>query len=173
MADFAEGVSDQRAGRILARAIEGKGAFGRFKDRLHRDYPELVPAWHAFQSIRAKRRAVQWLVDNSLLDQRAAAIEPLLPPVKGAMGRPCAPHRPVVEGIVFRHRAGCRGGICRRGSGRGRRWAPPNDKDRPAGRDEPVDHGIGRSRGGLSTKAHLLVDGRGRCPSRRSPRRSR
>ncbi len=29
-------------------------------------------------------------------------------------------------------------------------------------RDEPADHGIGRSRGGLSTKTHLLVDGRGR-----------
>ena len=28
--------------------------------------------------------------------------------------------------------------------------------------DEPVDHGIGRSRGGLSTKIHHLVDGRGR-----------
>ena len=30
-------------------------------------------------------------------------------------------------------------------------------------RDEPGDHGIGRSRGGLSTKTHLLVDGRGRA----------
>lgn len=29
-------------------------------------------------------------------------------------------------------------------------------------RDEPDDHGIGRSRGGLSTKIHHLVDGRGR-----------
>ena len=28
--------------------------------------------------------------------------------------------------------------------------------------DEPVDHGIGRSRGGLSSKIHHLVDGRGR-----------
>jgi hypothetical protein len=72
MADFAEGISDQRAGRSLARAIEVNGAFRRFKDRLHQNYPDLVPAWHAFQSIRAKRRAVQWLVDNSLVDQRAA-----------------------------------------------------------------------------------------------------
>ena len=30
------------------------------------------------------------------------------------------------------------------------------------GRHEPGDHGIGRSRGGLSTKAHALVDGNGR-----------
>jgi hypothetical protein len=29
-------------------------------------------------------------------------------------------------------------------------------------RDEPADHAIGRSRGGLTTKTHALVDGRGR-----------
>ncbi|WP_204282713.1 IS5 family transposase, partial [Goekera deserti] len=29
-------------------------------------------------------------------------------------------------------------------------------------REEPADHGIGRSRGGLSTKVHHAVDGRGR-----------
>ena len=40
--------------------------------------------------------------------------------------------------------------------------ADSNDKGRPGRRDEPDDHGIGRSRGGLSTKAHLLVDGSGR-----------
>lgn len=27
---------------------------------------------------------------------------------------------------------------------------------------EPADHGIGRSRGGLTTKVHLLTDGQGR-----------
>jgi transposase len=30
------------------------------------------------------------------------------------------------------------------------------------GRDEPDDHALGRSRGGLSTKSHALVDGLGR-----------
>ena len=30
------------------------------------------------------------------------------------------------------------------------------------GRSEPADHGIGRSRGGLTTKTHALVDGKGR-----------
>jgi len=35
MADFAERVSDDQAGRRLARAIQGKGAFRRFKDELH------------------------------------------------------------------------------------------------------------------------------------------
>ncbi|WP_405146819.1 transposase [Nocardia salmonicida] len=32
----------------------------------------------------------------------------------------------------------------------------------PDGEYEPADHGIGRSRGGLTTKAHLATDGNGR-----------
>ncbi len=40
--------------------------------------------------------------------------------------------------------------------------APPNDNSSGRRRDEPDDHGIGRSRGGLTTKTHALVDGRGR-----------
>jgi hypothetical protein len=59
MADFAEGLSDERTGRNLLRAIQGKGAFRRFKDRLHQHYPQLLPAWHAFQSTRATRRAIE------------------------------------------------------------------------------------------------------------------
>ena len=45
--------------------------------------------------------------DRDVLTEQAwAEIEALLPPVKGAMGRPCTPHRPVVEGIIYRYRAG-------------------------------------------------------------------
>ena len=36
-----------------------------------------------------------------------------------------------------------------------------NDKNPTERRDEPDDHAIGRSRGGLTTKTHALVDGRG------------
>ena len=39
--------------------------------------------------------------------------------------------------------------------------APWNYKDRRGSRDEPDDHAIGRSRGGLTTKTHAIVDGRG------------
>ena len=73
MVDFTEGISDERAGHALARAIQGKGAFRRFADRLHQDYPQLLPAWHAFRAARAERRALQWLADNSLIDDQAAA----------------------------------------------------------------------------------------------------
>src|SRR2546421_10640432 len=40
MADFAERASDDQARRSLARAIEGKGAFRRFKDVLHQEHPQ-------------------------------------------------------------------------------------------------------------------------------------
>ena len=39
--------------------------------------------------------------------------------------------------------------------------APSNDKHSPRRAGEPDDHSIGRSRGGLTTKTHALVDGRG------------
>jgi len=72
MADFAETITDEHAGRRLTRAIQGRGAFRRFKNQLHDEYPDLLPAWYAFRDIRAKRRAVQWLADNSLIDDDAA-----------------------------------------------------------------------------------------------------
>jgi hypothetical protein len=72
MADFAEGISDEGAGRSLARAIQGRGAFRRFKDRLHQDCPQLLPVWYAFRDVRARRRAVEWLVDMALVDDGQA-----------------------------------------------------------------------------------------------------
>ena len=68
MADFAEGISDERAGRRLARALQGRGAFGHFKAELHEEYPDLLPAWYAFRDACAQRRAVEWLVDKGLVD---------------------------------------------------------------------------------------------------------
>ena len=72
MADFAETITDDQAGRRLARAIQGRGAFRRFRDELHDEYPHLLPAWYAFRDARARRRAVQWLADTSLIDDEAA-----------------------------------------------------------------------------------------------------
>jgi hypothetical protein len=72
MADFAEAIGDDSAGRRLARAIRGPGAFRRFKDELYEEYPNLVPAWHALRDARAQRRAVEWLLDQGLIDAAAA-----------------------------------------------------------------------------------------------------
>ena len=72
MADLAEAITDDRTGRRLLRAIGGRGTFRRFKDELHEEYPDLLPAWYAFRDARAARRAVEWLADNSLIDDDAA-----------------------------------------------------------------------------------------------------
>ena len=69
MADFAERLSDDAAGRRLTRAIQGKGAFRRFKNELHEDFPKLLPTWHVFRDDRATRRAVEWLADEGLIVQ--------------------------------------------------------------------------------------------------------
>jgi hypothetical protein len=73
MADFAEGITDERAGRRLGRAIDGKGAFRRFKAELNEEYPNLLPAWHACRDARAERRAVEWLAENELIGEDEAA----------------------------------------------------------------------------------------------------
>ena len=36
------------------------------------DHPELISWWHALRDVRAQRRAVQWLLDQELIDDRAA-----------------------------------------------------------------------------------------------------
>jgi hypothetical protein len=72
MTDFAEGLSDGAAGRHLARALQGRGAFRRFKNQVYENHPELISPWHAFRDVRAQRRAVDWLLDQGLIDDSAA-----------------------------------------------------------------------------------------------------
>jgi len=72
MADFADAVTDETARSALRRALDGRGAFRRFKNELYQNHPDLISAWHAFRDARGERRAVEWLVDNRLVDGNAA-----------------------------------------------------------------------------------------------------
>ena len=72
MADFAERISDDQASRRLERAIRGRGAFRRFRDELFEEYPDLVSVYQGFRDVRARRRAVEWLLDEGLVDQGEA-----------------------------------------------------------------------------------------------------
>jgi hypothetical protein len=72
MADFAEGISDNVAGRQLAQSLQGRGAFRRFKNQLYERHPELISSWHALRDARAQRRAVEWLLDEGLIDEGSA-----------------------------------------------------------------------------------------------------
>lgn len=72
MADFVDGISDEQSSRRLERAIRSKGAFRRFKDELREEYPDLLPVWYEFRDSRAMRRTVEWLAEQSLVDDAAA-----------------------------------------------------------------------------------------------------
>jgi predicted nucleotidyltransferase len=67
MEDFIARVRDPRARDLLERAIAGRGAFRRFKDTLF-DFPKLREAWFRFRDVRAERRAIEWLVDEGLIE---------------------------------------------------------------------------------------------------------
>ena len=90
LAAFTASVRDPRMRERLERAIEGRGAFRRFKDALV-DLPDLRAAWFKFHDVRLERRAIEWLRDKSLIsDEEAergigARPEPQLPPIAGAL----------------------------------------------------------------------------------------
>jgi hypothetical protein len=66
MEDFITSVRD-----LLERAIAGRGAFRRSKDTLM-EFPELRQAWFAFHDARMERRAIEWLVDQGLIERGVA-----------------------------------------------------------------------------------------------------
>jgi hypothetical protein len=57
---FIDDLDDADFGDRLARAITGRGAFRRFKDRLS-DHPELLTRWHVFSGERQRGRSRSWL----------------------------------------------------------------------------------------------------------------
>jgi hypothetical protein len=72
MVDFADGISGVAAGQHLKESLQGRGAFRRFKNQIYEHHPDLISAWHAFRDVRAQRRAVDWLLEQDLVDDRAA-----------------------------------------------------------------------------------------------------
>ena len=60
MADFIGTLDDQAAADRLADAIDGRGAFSRFRRELDR-HPELISRWHAFSAECRVGRARSWL----------------------------------------------------------------------------------------------------------------
>jgi hypothetical protein len=64
MAVFAERQHDEATRERLERAIEGKGAFSRFRDAVHRE--DLSEQWHAFSTDRQMGRAREFLADNGI-----------------------------------------------------------------------------------------------------------
>ncbi|HLF98024.1 MAG TPA: UPF0158 family protein [Methylococcaceae bacterium] len=65
MEDFLATVSDAKAATRLARALEGRKPFRRFKDELL-DLPELREAWFQFRDAAYARLAGAWCKNNGI-----------------------------------------------------------------------------------------------------------
>lgn len=69
MVEFAEQVTDPGLRRSLDRALEGKGAFRRFRTVMYEDAPEETSrAWNDFRNARSELRALRWLADQDVVD---------------------------------------------------------------------------------------------------------
>lgn len=60
MEDFIATVEDEHLTELLEVAIDGRGAFRRFKDVLL-NYPEERERWFQFKDERMRERALEWL----------------------------------------------------------------------------------------------------------------
>jgi hypothetical protein len=60
MESFIETVEDEHLCELLEFAIQGRGAFGRFKGALAR-YPEERERWFRFKDDRLRQRVLDWL----------------------------------------------------------------------------------------------------------------
>lgn len=65
MEAFIETVSDAHVQEILEVAIQGKGAFRRFKDTLER-YPKERERWFEFLDVRSRERVLNWLQEEEI-----------------------------------------------------------------------------------------------------------
>lgn len=64
MENFCLTVSDQRKQESLLRAIKGKGAFGRFKDKII-DF-EIENQWYSYRDECFKQIAIEWCQENKI-----------------------------------------------------------------------------------------------------------
>ena len=65
MEEFIATIQDSRLQDPLDRAIQGRGAFRRFKDVLG-DYPHERERWFQFRDARLRRRVLEWLEDEGI-----------------------------------------------------------------------------------------------------------
>jgi hypothetical protein len=65
MAAFVETVADRHLGEMLDLAIDGRGAFRRFKAVLS-DYPVERERWFAFRQERLDEEMKEWLAENDI-----------------------------------------------------------------------------------------------------------
>ncbi|MGB9628869.1 MAG: UPF0158 family protein [Thermodesulfobacteriota bacterium] len=65
MVEFVEGLTEKKIQRELFIALDGKGAFRRFKNVI-RDYPEVERQWYQFKREKDKEMVKDWLESLSI-----------------------------------------------------------------------------------------------------------
>ena len=65
MSEFADSVTDRALRRLLEVALDGSGAFRRFRDVL-RDYPADRERWFAFRGEWLRKATREWLEENGI-----------------------------------------------------------------------------------------------------------
>lgn len=74
MVEFAEATGNVRASELLLRALEGRGAFRRFRDTLY-EFPDLRERWFEYTNSAGECRAIDWLLDEDYIDPEDAEAE--------------------------------------------------------------------------------------------------
>jgi predicted nucleotidyltransferase len=96
MEDFIATVEDDHLRELLWVAIQGRGAFRRFKDVLH-GYPRERERWFSFGDTQVRRRVLDWL--------ESEGIEPIIEereePEEGEPEVPSNRHLCLAEALVF------------------------------------------------------------------------
>jgi hypothetical protein len=70
MVDFVDEMvapTDEHAARKLSIALNGKGAFSRFKDTLHGIDDQWLQVWYQWRDKQLKAAVDEWLKINSVL----------------------------------------------------------------------------------------------------------
>jgi hypothetical protein len=65
MQEYIWSLEDEHLHELLEVAIQGSGAFRRFKDVLYR-YPEAQDNWFKFRDEREQRRMLDWLASEGI-----------------------------------------------------------------------------------------------------------
>jgi hypothetical protein len=74
MKDFIDTVTNENLQKLLCVAINGRGAFGRFKDVL-RDYEVERQNWFDFSGNRELTRVAKWLESNGLTPESEPSLD--------------------------------------------------------------------------------------------------
>jgi hypothetical protein len=72
MSEFADSVSDPVLSDRLVRALDGRGAFRRFRATVAEEGDDFREIWFTFSNARTQSRAIRWLLRNGLCHEPEA-----------------------------------------------------------------------------------------------------